>query len=119
MSKLACPCGNILRDCGQDDTDSNWGYIIKNKEWFDYQDEVSKILSGLFEAYKTGKHIEWIKNNCPIYSDQPLESIISDIMTRLNLELGVCYAKCNNCNSLLIQSNKHENKYTRFKKEEL
>ena len=114
MSKLPCPCGNIISDSTQDKLEQGWGYLVKNKDWFDYQEEVSKVLSGLFESYKNGVHIEWLEKNCPVYSDQPLESIISDILSRLDQNVGVGYAECTKCGGILIQKSSGKNEYKRY-----
>ena len=114
MSKLGCPCGNIISDSLQNDMEQNWGSVIKYKEWFDYQEEVTQVLSGLFNAYKDGEHVEWLEKNCPVYSDQPLDAIISDIMSRLDQDVGLVYAKCNKCGSFLVQNSHGENKYRRY-----
>jgi len=114
MSKLGCPCGNIISDSAQKDMEQYWGYFIKNKEWFDYQEQLSQLLSCLFESYKDGSHVEWLVKNCPVYSDQPLKGIISDIMSRLDHGVGFEYAECKKCRSLLVKKNGDENIYIRY-----
>ena len=115
MGKLACDCGNIISDTTETESEENWGIIFKNKEWFDYHEDLSKILSELMVAYKNDDHIKWLKENCPVYSDQAIDSIINDILTRLSYDIGKCYAKCDKCNGYMIQNKINENQYTYYK----
>lgn len=115
MSKLACVCGNILSDSSQEAGDKLWGEIIPNGEKYDTQEKLASLLAGLCEAYKNESHINWLKDNCSVFSGQNIESIISDIITSVNVDVGVVYGKCENCGTLMVQKLKGENTYIPYK----
>ncbi|GHC03766.1 hypothetical protein [Cerasicoccus arenae] len=114
MSKLPCPCGKILSDSSQDDLDLSWGTIVPNGKEFEFCESASKLVVGLCESYKNGNHIEWIKKNCPVYTEQALEEIIYDLLSSLLNDLGPNYGSCDACGRLMIQRDISENYYVPY-----
>ena len=109
MSKLRCSCGNILSDSAQKDNEELWGDIISNGEQWSKQDKLASLFAQLCEAYKMGTHISWLKENCNVYTEQNLESIISDILIGMYSDIGAAYGVCEKCGTLMIQQRKGEN----------
>ena len=119
MSKLRCSCGNILSDTAQKDCEELWGDIIPNGEQWHNQEKVASFLAQLCENYKMGTHISWLKRNSGVYTEQNLESIISDILTGMCSDIGVAYGKCNKCGTLMVQQRKGDNFYVPYGPTEL
>lgn len=114
MSSLTCPCGEVIRDVAQSDSELLWGTIVRNKDEWDAKSRLSLILACFCVEYKAGSHIEWLAKNCPVYSKQNLESIIEDIISRESLDVGVPYGKCPACESLLIRKRRDSNQYSSY-----
>ena len=114
MSKLLCSCGNILSDVAQKDMEELWGDIIPNGEQWSNQEKLASFLAQLCEAYKNDSHIDWLKSNSRIYTEQDLGSIISDIITSMSLDVGVAYGRCKKCGTLMVQQKKNDNIYVPY-----
>ena len=115
MSRLNCPCGKEMSDSSEAEFEQSWGFVVSNKEWFDYQEMVAKMLAGFVEAHKSGQQAEWLSKNCPVHADQPLEGIVSDILSRLDQDMGLSCAVCGDCGGMMVQNEASENSYQAYR----
>ncbi len=114
MSSLTCPCGEVIRDVAQSDSELLSGTIVRNKDEWEAKSRLSLLLAGLCTAYKAGTHLEWLAANGPAYSEQDLESIIEDMISRQSLDVGIPYRKCPACGNLLIRKRRDSNQYIAY-----
>ncbi len=103
MSKLGCKCGHVI----QDNTDylPYRGSVLRHQDTDCFYDTASRELALFASAVAVGKRAEWINRHfLPGYPhDISDDSVISDFLNMLDVELATLIYECENCGRLWVQ----------------
>ncbi len=116
MSKLACECGAILSDVGQEDSDKYWGVIYPCGEENSAREKASQQIQSLVNAFVSGEVSKWLEEyfGKDYPSDMELAGCVSDILQVCYQEKGLAYGRCHQCRSVLIQSERDSSLYNNY-----
>lgn len=102
MSKLGCVCGHVIRD--QTDDIPYKARFIRDQDYegfYAYTDDIAAFIA----AIEAGQRTEWIRryfsNSYP--ADLPNASIVSDIVSRYEVDYEGRLYQCENCGRIRIQ----------------
>ena len=120
MSSLTCKnCGHVMKDVQESHSDNYFGTIVKNGDFNKALTKAAEVLAEITEAHKENILKEKVEELCPVYTDQPIKEIFDDILTSMvYLEVGLCYAACTKCGTILIQNEKESQYYSAYIPEE-
>ncbi|WP_395059468.1 hypothetical protein [Flavobacterium sp.] len=112
MSKLSCICGHIIVD--QTDNISYKAHFIRNQD-IDAIDNQVEDINNFVNAIKNGERNKWLKKyfESEIYQNLPDSTVISDIISKYNLEYQNDMFLCEKCGRIKIQKG-DENKFISF-----
>ena len=120
MSSIACThCGHIMKDGIETYSNNYFGSIVKNGEFHEALSEAANVLAKIAEAHKENNLKVKVKELCPVYTDQPIKDIFDDILSSLiYLKVGLCYAVCTKCGTLMVQNGNDSQFYSAYTPDE-
>jgi len=114
MSKLVCPCGNVISDSHY--PSSTEGLILRQQDQEPFQNALAKDVAAFMQADQEGRRAEWIQHNMtpPVSTDASDEEIVDEIYFKLHAETGLSVCECSECGRLHVQRKTFENVYLAY-----
>ncbi len=118
MSKLGCPCGNIIRD--NTDYLPYKGHAFTDIEFFPLFEVISKEIAGFIQARVEGRERQWcanyFKNDSPFTDDD--EGLVHTVLARHLIHGSFQVYQCARCGRILVQRLDNFNEYDAFTPDE-
>ena len=114
MSKFLCSCGHIIVD--QTDHLPYKGEILKDEDQEEFWETITKGFTEFLELAVINKRQEWIDKSfgAGYPKDLDNESIISDFLSRTDIQYMVRLYECEICGRLWIQEGTQKNHFVSY-----
>ncbi len=101
MSKLACPCGEII--CDNTDHLPYKGHLFADTEFFGLFESVSKDIAGFMAARLSGTERKWLAEYFGNETPMSDEDLAHTIIARYLIHAPMSVYQCQRCGRVHIQ----------------
>jgi hypothetical protein len=114
MSKMACPCGNVISDSQYPLPTEGW--ILREQDQLSFQDAVVQDIESFFAAAFGGRREAWLRDYFSFM--YPIDArnveIVNDIIGVHEDRFVLSIAECEQCGRLHVQREPRINSYQSF-----
>ena len=112
MSKLACPCGEII--CDNTDHLPYKGFLFADAEFFDLFEPISRDIAGFIAARLAGTEHQWLRDYFGNESAMTDEDLVHTIIGRYLIHPPMHVYQCKTCSRVHIQHRDRSRWFERF-----
>ncbi len=112
MSKLACPCGEII--CDNTDNLSYKGYLFADTEFFDLFNPISRDIAHFITARLGGTERQWLADYFGHDIAMTDEDLVHTIIARNLIHPPMLVYQCQKCGRVHVQHRDHSVWFERF-----